>query len=76
MCKTVMMTYVARHWNDSSLAEVNPACSLPDERILVIARRDKSGTTSLFTEALSSFNREWRAQYGVFSTGVDEATGR
>jgi ABC-type phosphate transport system substrate-binding protein len=53
----------------------NRACALPGEIIRVIARYDKSGTTGMFTEALASFSSEWAKTYGVFSAGIDEATG-
>ena len=43
---------------------------LPDIAIVVIARADKSGTTELFTTALSAFNEDWRQSFGAFSTGT------
>ncbi|XP_069113401.1 retinal guanylyl cyclase 2-like [Argopecten irradians] len=58
-------------WNDTVFTSSNPNLNMPDEQIIVIARADKSGTTSIFTEALSKFSSEWQQQYGVFSKGYD-----
>ncbi len=44
--------------------------ALPSKRIQVVARADKSGTTEIFTKALSSFSDEWRQRYGVFKAGL------
>ena len=44
---------------------------LPYERIVVLARADKSGTTELFTTALAEFSDQWKMTYGSFSTGKD-----
>ena len=49
-----------RLWNDSSLDRLNPHLALPGESIRVAARRDKSGTTELFTGALSAVDSTWR----------------
>ena len=49
-----------RLWNDSSIDRLNPQLSLPGESIRVVARRDKSGTTELFTGALSAADPYWR----------------
>lgn len=57
-----------RWWNDSLIQQVNPQFTFPYKRLLVVARADKSGTTSLFTQGLSSFNNEWNNTYGSFST--------
>ncbi|XP_067651132.1 atrial natriuretic peptide receptor 2-like [Haliotis asinina] len=65
-----------RSWNDSSIAERNPFCNLPNETIKVIARADKSGTTSMFTAALSSFSKEWNDTFGVFDKGFNTEENR
>ena len=41
----------------------------------VIARADKSGTTELFTSALSAFSPAWAMTYGAFSQGLNSETG-
>ncbi|XP_071084367.1 phosphate-binding protein PstS-like [Haliotis cracherodii] len=61
-----------RWWNDSRIADVNPGVDLPNEQIIVVARRDKSGTTEIFTRALASVSQHWADTYGVFSKGVDD----
>ncbi|XP_064641563.1 retinal guanylyl cyclase 1-like isoform X2 [Lineus longissimus] len=58
-------------WNDASLQAMNPGINLPAQKIIVIARMDKSGTTEIFTSALSAISPEWNATYGTFSQGVD-----
>lgn len=58
------------HWNDSRITAVNAGQRLPEERIRVVARSDPSGTTELFTAALSSFSPAWRHRYGVFEEGI------
>ena len=49
----------------------NPDVTLPEERIKPVARADKSGTTEIFTRALSSFSNAWKNKYGVFSVGLN-----
>ncbi|XP_046550670.1 atrial natriuretic peptide receptor 1-like [Haliotis rubra] len=61
-----------RWWNDSRIAQVNPNLDLPSKEIIVVARRDKSGTTEIFTKALASVSQQWADSYGVFSKGVDD----
>ncbi|XP_041377068.1 receptor-type guanylate cyclase gcy-12-like [Gigantopelta aegis] len=59
-------------WNDSSLVEINPKVTLPHKKIITIARRDKSGTTEIFTRTISAVDSIWQQQYGVFSSGLDD----
>ena len=59
-------------WNDSSLVEINPEISLPDEKIITTARREKSGTTEIFTRTLSAFDSNWQQRYGTFTYGLDD----
>ncbi|XP_060085759.1 retinal guanylyl cyclase 1-like [Ylistrum balloti] len=61
-------------WNDTVFTSSNPGLNIPSKRIIVIARADKSGTTSIFTEALSAFSQEWSQQYGIFSKGINPDT--
>jgi ABC-type phosphate transport system substrate-binding protein len=53
-------------WSDPSIADINPliASKLPNSRISKIIRGDKSGTTGIFTDALSLFGG-WK--YGLVS---------
>lgn len=64
-----------RWWNDTLIQQSNPHFTFPYHRLIVLARADKSGTTSLFTEALSSFSPAWDNTYGIFSNGVSSVTG-
>ncbi|GAB1600798.1 receptor-type guanylate cyclase gcy-5-like [Argonauta hians] len=58
------------NWNDSTFAQTNPNAQMPNATIKVIVRYGKSGTTDMFTTALSSFDAKWKQRYGVFSEGV------
>ncbi|XP_074655677.1 retinal guanylyl cyclase 2-like [Tubulanus polymorphus] len=62
------------NWNHASLQRTNPNFTLPDEKILVVVRADKSGTTSTFTRALGSFSQAWKRTKGSFSQGLNETT--
>ena len=64
------------HWNESTFQVTNPNSTMPNERIIVVARADKSGTTSLFTGALVEFSSEWKNTYGQFSEGRDVVSGQ
>ena len=43
-------------WDAPEIAADNPSVSLPNEAIVVVVRLDGSGTTGVFTEALSLFD--------------------
>lgn len=60
-----------KKWNDPLLVALNPGLDMPDENIIPIARADKSGTTNVFTSALSARSREWEDAYGTFSAGYN-----
>lgn len=62
------------HWNHTEIQSYNPGCILPYRRILVTARADDSGSTEMFTSALSDFSEYWANTYGNFSAGLDEET--
>jgi len=51
-------------WNDPLLARPNPGLKLPDQPIVVVYRSDRSGTSSIFTDYLTSVNPEWARQIG------------
>ena len=46
-------------WNDKRIAALNPGVALPARNILVVHRTDGSGTSYIFTDYLSTVNREW-----------------
>jgi phosphate transport system substrate-binding protein len=50
-------------WNDPKIAALNPDLKdyLPAEAITTVHRSDGSGTTEIFTKALTSFSSEWQA---------------
>jgi phosphate transport system substrate-binding protein len=51
-------------WNDPKIANDNPKVKLPDQPIIVVHRSDGSGTTSIFTDYLSSVSPEWAGKVG------------
>lgn len=51
-------------WNDSRIAAANKGVKLPDQPIVVVHRSDGSGTTSIFTDYLSSVSPEWKDKVG------------
>lgn len=51
-------------WNDPKIADDNPGVKLPAKPIIVVHRSDGSGTTSIFTDYLSSVNQEWSHKVG------------
>jgi len=55
------------NWNDPTFVEHNPGLDLPNATIVPVARFDSSGSTEIFTRALSSFSEPWATQYGFFS---------
>ena len=50
-------------WNDPAITALNPEMAeyLPDATITVAHRSDGSGTTEIFTKALSAFSPDWTA---------------
>ena len=65
-------------WNDPAIVALNPqvASKLPAQPITVVHRSDGSGTTEIFTRALSSFSEDWKNNVGFGSSvewPVDQA---
>jgi phosphate transport system substrate-binding protein len=52
-----------KKWNDPALVVLNPDLKdkLPDKAIVAVHRADGSGTTEIFTKALTSFSPDWTA---------------
>jgi phosphate transport system substrate-binding protein len=50
-------------WNDPKIVSLNPGLAnyLPDAAITTVHRSDGSGTTEIFTKALTSFSTDWTA---------------
>jgi phosphate transport system substrate-binding protein len=55
-------------WNDPKIAADNPGVTLPDTEITVAHRSDGSGTTSIFTNYLSSVSADWKSKVGAGDT--------
>ncbi len=54
-------------WNDEKIVALNKGINLPAKNITVAHRSDGSGTTEIFTNALSSFSDEWKSSVGAGS---------
>jgi phosphate transport system substrate-binding protein len=52
-------------WNDHAIASLNPGITLPDASITAVHRSDGSGTTEIFSNALSSFSSDWKTRVGA-----------
>jgi phosphate transport system substrate-binding protein len=54
-------------WNDPAIVALNPdlAAKLPAATITVVHRSDGSGTTEMFTNALSAFSADWKKNVGA-----------
>ncbi len=52
-----------KQWNDPAIVALNPGLKdkLPAKEITAVHRSDGSGTTELFTKALTSFSADWKA---------------
>lgn len=61
-------------WNDSKIAALNPGVPLPKTDLVVVHRSDGSGTSFIFTDFLSSVDKEWETKVGR-NTSVKWPTG-
>ncbi len=61
-------------WNDAKIASLNEGVKLPDTSIIVVHRSDGSGTSFIFTDYLSTVNKEWAAKVGK-NTSVNWPAG-
>jgi phosphate transport system substrate-binding protein len=52
-------------WNDPAIAKQNPGVNLPDQAIKLVVRADSSGTTFVFTNAVSAASPFFRGKIGV-----------
>ncbi len=75
------------HWDDKDITSINPELKLPNEKITVAVRADKSGTTYNFTYYLAklddkafkpSKNPNWKANVvaGKSNAGVSATIGQ
>lgn len=51
------------NWQDPAITSENPGATLPRAAIIVMHRSDGSGTTSIFTNYLSSVSPIWKMKY-------------
>ena len=51
-------------WNDAAIRAVNPSLALPDLKIVVVHRGDRSGSTFNWTNYLCAASTQWREQVG------------
>lgn len=51
-------------WNDPAIKAVNPGLALPDLKIVVVHRSDRSGSTFNWTNYLCAVSPQWREQVG------------
>lgn len=51
-------------WNAPQIVQSNPQLKLPDHEIVVVHRRDGSGTTYVWTDYLSKISSKWRERAG------------
>jgi phosphate transport system substrate-binding protein len=52
-------------WNDPAIAALNPGVNLPNATVTAVHRSDGSGTTEIFTNALSAFSTDWKNNVGA-----------
>jgi phosphate transport system substrate-binding protein len=71
---TLANIYLAKitNWHDPAILKLNPdlADKLPDKAITAVHRSDGSGTTEMFTRALSAFSQDWKDTVS-FGTSVE-----
>jgi phosphate transport system substrate-binding protein len=67
--KTLAGIYAGQitQWNDPAIVALNPglADKLPSTTITAVHRSDGSGTTEIFTKALSAFSQDWSNNVGA-----------
>jgi phosphate transport system substrate-binding protein len=51
-------------WDDARIAALNPGAKLPRADVVVVHRSDGSGSSYIFTDYLSSVNRDWETGVG------------
>jgi len=54
-----------KRWNDAAIAKTNSGVKLPDAPINVVVRADSSGTSFVFSQHLSTINKEFSSGVGA-----------
>jgi len=49
-----------KNWNHPKIKEINPEIILPNQRIMLVRRSDKSGTSNIFSDFLSKKSEKWK----------------
>jgi phosphate transport system substrate-binding protein len=62
-------------WNDPALQKINAGVQLPDKAIVVVRRKDSSGTTFIFTEYLQGVSAAWDQTVGPAGSKVNWPVG-
>ena len=57
-----------KKWNDPALKKLNPEAALPDEKIVVVHRSDRSAATYIWLDYLSQVSGIWMDKVGVGRT--------
>ena len=56
------------HWRHPDIVATNPSLTLPDAHITRVVRSGGSGTSEIFTRALSLFSPDWNDAVGISSS--------
>jgi phosphate transport system substrate-binding protein len=62
-------------WNDPALKQLNEGVDLPDTKIVVVHRKDSSGTTLIFTDFLQGVSPAWKQEVGPAASEVKWPVG-
>lgn len=62
-------------WNDPELKKLNEGVALPDRKIIVVHRKDSSGTTFIFADYLAKGSKTWRDKVGEARNAIDWPAG-
>ncbi len=53
-----------KSWKDERIKKLNEGVDLPDREIIVVHRKDESGTTFIWTDYLSEVSPQWKEKLG------------
>jgi phosphate transport system substrate-binding protein len=62
-------------WNDPALRMLNDQIDLPDKNIVVVHRKDSSGTTFIFSDYLAGASDVWREKVGPGNSEINWPVG-
>jgi len=64
-----------KDWDDKQLQDLNPGVKLPKHKIIVVHRKDSSGTTQIFTDYLQGASKVWQEKIGKAGSTVNWPVG-